>query len=240
MPPKVKKPIKKKVIKKKVVKQKQAQAQIQNVKQNQKVIINVPETKTKRKYTKRKAPTPTVQPIQLPQQPQQFQPNTQVQLNDLKQQLREREKALQKQIDEKLKREERNTEQEIMQRLGIRNKSEMNSANDFFDRLNQPHPSPLSSLRNMNDDAPLAPARAFTPKDKRNLLNEIEKEGAIKKKEKEIKKMRDEEEKMMKAEKKQRKKELKEAKKKLIPAPRGAPPKGKMWDGINGGWINKI
>ena len=140
MPPKVKKPIKKKVVKKKVVKTKQKQTQIQNVKQNQKVIINVPETKTKRKYIRRNAPT--VQPIQLPQQPQQFEPNAQVQLNDLKQQMREREKVLQKEIDEKLKREERNTEQEIMQRLGIRNKSEMNSANDFFGRLNEPQPPP--------------------------------------------------------------------------------------------------
>jgi hypothetical protein len=142
MPPKVKKPIKKKVVKKKIVKTKQKQTQIQNVKQNQKVIINVPETKTKRKYTRRKAPTPTVQPIQLPQQPQQFEPIAQVQLNDLKQQMREREKALQKEIDDKLKRDERTTEQEIIQRLGIRNKSEMNNANDFFGRLNEPQPPP--------------------------------------------------------------------------------------------------
>jgi hypothetical protein len=142
----VKTKIKKKVaignVKKNNKKQKQKQKQTQNtrVNQSQRVVINVPETKPKRKYTRRKAPT--VQPIQLPQQPQQFEPNAQAQLNDLKQQMREREKVLQKEIDEKLKREERNTEQEIIQRLGIRNKSEMNNANDFFGRLNEPQPPP--------------------------------------------------------------------------------------------------
>ena len=159
MPSKVKKPIKKKVVKKKVVKQKQKQAQIQNVKQNQKVIINVPETKTKRKYTKRKAPTPTVQPLQLPQQPQQFQPNAQVQLNDLKQQLREREKVLQKQIDDKLKNEQKKDEKIIEKKVeqitGINpliqeiKSSRLNKdADNFFSNVMQPMPPPprISSL----------------------------------------------------------------------------------------------
>ena len=152
MPPKkrvVKKPVKKPPVKKPPVKKPPVKKQpinhiglIRDIKHTVTINNNKEEVKPKRKYTRRKAPTPTVQPIQLPQQPQQFQPNAQVQLNDLKQQLREREKEIKKELDEKLKNEQQNTEQEIMQRLGIRNKSEMNNANDFFGRLNEPQPPP--------------------------------------------------------------------------------------------------
>lgn len=89
----------------KKIKLKQKQKQNQKQVNTQKVTINLSDLKPKRTYTRRKPAVPK-QAMVTPTQPQTFQPNNQVLVNDLTQKLKEHEKILQKKIDNELKQNE--------------------------------------------------------------------------------------------------------------------------------------
>jgi hypothetical protein len=178
----VKKPVKKitkKPVKKPVKKPEKKPEIFRDIIQN--VNVNTPEAQKKRTYTRRK-PTVPKQPNIIYSQPQQFQPNNQLAINDLTDKLKQHEKALQKRIDDDLKKNEKKNEIEIKKELGrttgsipliqeIRSSRLNKDADNDLSRFTQQQPPPQTPINSLSSNIPLAPARLFTTKDTRDLIS---------------------------------------------------------------------